>query len=108
MLGRIDRMRDAPIAERQPHIRKLAELDPKDERAAHAQRVCLSAYEKLQAAHDAVAAASDRIAKLKAEGKPPRHEEITAADRATTMMREAESAEPACAAAVAELKRKVR
>jgi hypothetical protein len=108
LLGRIDRMRDAPIGERGPHIKRLAEITPKQPNAATAQRVCLEAYEKLQSAHDQIEASATRIAEMKAEGRKPRYEEIADADRATTMMREAQQAQPACTTAVAELRRSLR
>jgi hypothetical protein len=108
VLGRIDRMRDASLAERGPLIAKLAELAPEGAEAKTARRACLDAYQKLQAAHDEVARTSARIEEMKAKGRAPRYEEITAADRATSMMREAKKAEPACTRAVAALRRKLR
>lgn len=108
MLGRIDQMRDAPIEGRTEAIRVLRELEPEHRGAAHARRVCLDAYEKLQKAHDEANAAKARVAKLSAEGKTPRYEEVTAADDAISLMLDAKKAEPGCAKAVADLRRELR
>ncbi len=108
MLGRIDRMRDAPLTERAAHIRKLATLAPTDAKAATARRACLDAYQKLQRAHDEMGQATARIKRMAESGRKPRYEEVVAADRATAMMGDAEKAEPACARAVANLRRALR
>lgn len=108
VLGRIDQMRDAPIAARAEAIRALAELEPAHPGAARARRVCLDAYEKLQKAHDRAGAAKARVDALKARGETPRYEEVTAADDAIGLMLEAKKAEPGCAKAVADLRRELR
>lgn len=108
VLARIDRMRDAPVEERGPHIRALAELTPRGPKAKAARDRCLAAYESLQAAHREVEAAGERLAKMQAQGNKPRYEEVTAADQAMTRLREAKKAEPACIEAVAALRRESR
>ncbi len=108
VLGRIDRMRDAPIEERGAAIRELAALTPRHPGALRAREVCLQAYGKLQEAHERVASTKAAVERMQAKGVTPRYEEVTAADEAVSLMLAAKKAEPACARAVAELRRALR
>jgi hypothetical protein len=105
LLGLIDRMRDAPLAERPRHIDALAAASAARPEAQAAQRDCLEAYRALQSAHEKLDAAKRLLDKQQAAGQPPRYEEISAVDAAMTDMTTAQQKEPACAAAVAALRR---
>ena len=108
VLDRIERMRDAPIGERQAAIDALAALSVDHDKARAAQTACLDAYRKLQEAHKVTEAARARVDEQVALGGKPRVEEVAAADRAVTLMLEAKKAEPACIAAAAALRRALR